>query len=335
MTKKAGLILSVLFMLATVIAVQIGLTHYRQLLAQPLAIEQPQLLTILPGDNLHKLLKQFADKGWLDAPLAAKLWLKLNPTMGDIKVGTYRVSPGQSLPELAQLLKSGNEAQFSISLIDGMTWQQFKAALKAAAHLQQDDLSYATLCSLINDCRSGSLEGLLLADTYAYTANSKASSLVVRAYQAMQRFLNHQWPERQLDLPLASPYQALILASIVEKETGLASERAQIAQVFVNRLRLGMRLQTDPTVIYGMGDAFDGNIRRRDLRQKTPYNTYVIKGLPPTPIAMPGKAAILASLQPQATNALYFVARGDGSHQFSETLAEHNAAVRRYQLKGK
>jgi UPF0755 protein len=182
---------------------------------------------------------------------------------------------------------------------------------------------------------ASSAEGLFLADTYFFTANTATSSILTRAHKAMLDYVETQWQQRQADLPLNSPYDALILASIIEKETAVSAERTKIAGVFVNRLRKNMRLQTDPTVIYGIGDAYDGNITRKHLRTPTPYNTYTIKGLPPTPIAMAGKEAIWAALNPMETDALYFVARGDGSHEFSSSLAAHNAAVRKYQLNRK
>lgn len=182
---------------------------------------------------------------------------------------------------------------------------------------------------------ASSAEGLFLADTYFFTANTAASSILKRAHKAMLDYVETQWQQRQADLPLNSPYDALILASIIEKETAVSEERTKIAGVFVNRLRKNMRLQTDPTVIYGIGDTYDGNITRKHLRTPTPYNTYTIKGLPPTPIAMAGKEAIWAALNPMETDALYFVARGDGSHEFSSSLAAHNAAVRKYQLNRK
>ncbi|MNE28808.1 putative aminodeoxychorismate lyase [compost metagenome] len=180
---------------------------------------------------------------------------------------------------------------------------------------------------------NGKLEGWFLPETYAYTTHASDISILRRAYQDMKTFLQENWEKRQADLPYKTPYEALIMASIIEKETGQPDERAQIASVFVNRLRLGMKLQTDPTVIYGVKDRYDGNIRRSDLTDVNPYNTYVIDGLPPTPIAMPGKASIEAALNPKSTDYLYFVAKGGGAHYFSRTLDEHNRAVREFILK--
>lgn len=235
-----------------------------------------------------------------------------------------------------------------MSLVEGLTLKEWLVTLKAKTELINDvslDQVEETIniTSSVNEEKApmlwlneaSSAEGLFLADTYFFTANTAASSILKRAHKAMLDYVETQWQQRQEDLPLNSPYDALILASIIEKETAVSAERTKIAGVFVNRLRKNMRLQTDPTVIYGIGDTYDGNITRKHLRTPTPYNTYTIKGLPPTPIAMAGKDAIWAALNPMETDALYFVARGDGSHEFSSSLAAHNAAVRKYQLNRK
>jgi UPF0755 protein len=223
--------------------------------------------------------------------------------------------------------------QYPLTLVEGWTFRQVMEALQAderLEHLIEDPSAEAVMARLGR--RGVHPEGRFFPDTYHFTRGSSDLDILKRAHAAMERVLAEEWEARADGLPIESPDEALILASIIEKETGLASERAEIAGVFVRRLRLGMRLQTDPTVIYGLGDDFDGNLRRADLRNDHPYNTYVHAGLPPTPIALPGREAIRAALNPADGETLYFVARGDGSHAFSVTLEEHNRAVRKYQL---
>jgi len=249
------------------------------------------------------------------------------------------IGPGDSLVDVFTTFTQGEEYLFAVSLVEGLTLSQWIETLNGQGELEFD-ITPSTLAKTVgtsnvswccNDVEHN--EGLYLADTYFFTNNTKASAVLARAHEALIAFVDEQWQQRALDLPINTPYEALILASIIEKETAVPEERSRIAGVFVNRLNSKMRLQTDPTVIYGIGDNFDGNITRKHLRTPTPYNTYVIKGLPPTPIAMAGKAAIKAALQPLETDEVYFVAKGDGSHQFSTTLEAHNAAVRKYQLK--
>ena len=301
---------------------------------QPMFITQSQLINVNAGQTAHAVIRQLSTNRVIEHPLLFKLALKLEPELGKIKKGTYKLSIGMTGRDLFHAMSSGDEAIFTISLVEGLRWQDWKAKLNSTEYLLPLTQNSEGLQQTLGDSVvGGSLEGWLLPDTYHFTANTSAEQIVVRAHRAMQEYLQLAWDRRDIDLPLNTPYEALILASIIEKETGLASERPRIAGVFVNRLRQNMRLQTDPTVIYGMGDAFDGDIRRRDLKTPTAYNTYVIKGLPPTPIAMPGKLAIDAALNPMETDDLYFVARGDGSHYFSTTLKEHNQAVKQYQLK--
>ncbi|AWL12020.1 UPF0755 protein [Saliniradius amylolyticus] len=296
-----------------------------------LPVDEPQLITVAKGEYADAILGRLKNKQWLPRPWMAKIWLRLNPKQAQIKAGTYEVTPGMSLKDLFVRLAAGDEKQFAITLVEGLQWRQWRESLLADSRLNSQGFNEQQLIAQLS-LQGDSLEGQLMPDTYHFTHGTSVTDLVLRAYERMQAYLNTQWQQRQVGLPLESPYQALILASIVEKETALAEERPLIAGVFINRLRRNMRLQTDPTVIYGMGEAFDGNIRRADLRRKTPYNTYVIKGLPPTPIAMVGREAVDASLHPADTQALYFVSRNDGSHVFSTTLADHNAAVRKYQL---
>ena len=247
--------------------------------------------------------------------------------------------PGQSLVDVFTLFTEGDEHFFAVSLVEGLTLAQWLESLKQNTDLvfdlNEEKLNQLTQDNGVDWC-CGSVrqsEGVYLADTYFFTKGTAASEILKRAHRALIDFVSREWEQRDAELPLATPYEALILASIIEKETAIPEERDMISGVFVNRLNKNMRLQTDPTVIYGIGPTFDGNITRKHLRTATPYNTYVIKGLPPTPIAMAGKSAIHAALHPLPTDALYFVAKGDGSHQFSTSLADHNAAVRKYQLK--
>ena len=246
------------------------------------------------------------------------------------KIGHYEILPGMTLDAFLTDLTKGKEKTYNITMIEGQTWQQWYSQLKDHPVLVQDVKEDELLEILAIEAKS--LEGLLLPETYNVRFGTRLSEFVTRMHQDMQRYLSQTWQDRQGMLPIHSEYEALILASIIEKETGVASERSHIASVFVNRLRKGMRLQTDPTVIYGLGERYNGDITRAHLREKTPYNTYVINGLPPTPIAMPGKAAIDATVNPALTEDFYFVSKGDGTHKFSKTLKEHNTAVRKYQL---
>jgi len=250
----------------------------------------------------------------------------------DIRAGNYEIPPGTTPLVLLDKLVRGEETLRTLTLVEGWTFRQVRTALARDEQLKHDtaELSDAALMERLS--RPGvHPEGRFFPDTYTYAKGSSELAVLRRALHAMDRRLEAAWAQRASDTPLQSADEALILASIVEKETGRASDRAQIAGVFTNRLRNGMLLQTDPTVIYGLGDKFDGNLRRRDLLADTPWNTYTRAGLPPTPIAMPGKASLLAAVQPERTKALYFVARGDGTSHFSASLDEHNRAVNRYQ----
>ncbi|MGL5298065.1 MAG: endolytic transglycosylase MltG, partial [Plesiomonas sp.] len=267
-------------------------------------------------------------------PWAVRLWLRSHPELVAIKSGTYEIKEGAPLKETLSLFASGKEFHFSLTFVEGSRFEDWQKQLSSAPYLERltVEQSEADLAQELG-IENGKLEGWFLPETYAYTTHASDLSILRRAHQDMETFLQQSWEKRQANLPYKTPYEALIMASIIEKETGQPDERAQIASVFVNRLRLGMKLQTDPTVIYGVKDRYDGNIRRSDLTDKNPYNTYVIDGLPPTPIAMPGKASIEAALNPKSTDYLYFVAKGGGAHYFSKTLDEHNRAVREYILK--
>jgi len=259
-------------------------------------------------------------------------WFRLSGQDRLIKAGNYEIPPGTTPYGLLQKLVRGEESLRALTLVEGWNFRQVRAALARDDQIKHDTagLSDAALMELLE--RPGvPPEGRFFPDTYTYAKGSSELAVLRRALHAMDRRLEAAWALRASDTPLKSANEALILASIVEKETGRASDRAQIAGVFSNRLRIGMLLQTDPTVIYGLGEKFDGNLRRKDLQTDTPWNTYTRAGLPPTPIAMPGKAALLAAVQPASTKALYFVAKGDGTSQFSGSLDEHNRAVNRYQ----
>ena len=306
----------------------------------PIKLKDDTLFTIENGSNAYRTVKQLRNAGMVDvSPFIAKVWLKFFAGSTSVKSGSYMLRPGQSLVDAFTLFTQGDEHLFAVSLVEGLTLAQWLEALRANQDLvfdvNEQTLSNLTQGNGVDWCCENAqhTEGVFLADTYFFTKGTKASDVLKRAHRALITFVSQEWEKRAEDLPLSSPYDALILASIIEKETAVPKERDMIAGVFINRLNKNMRLQTDPTVIYGIGSEFDGNITRKHLRKATPYNTYVIKGLPPTPIAMAGKAAIHAALHPLATDALYFVAKGDGSHQFSNTLKAHNAAVRKYQLK--
>lgn len=309
------------------------LFHIDKKVHQPLNLTGPMLYQVKSGQSAKGITNRLKEQGVIADNLGLKLRLKLEPDLANIKVGTYELLPSMTALDLLMLFSNGKEKQFSVSLIEGLTWREWQDVLKAHPHIDyQVDFEQKTEV-LKASLPKQSLEGFLLPDTYYFVDQTPAIEVVKRALGAMQTYLNHAWLNRALNLPYETAYEGLIMASIIEKETGVAIERPHISGVFVNRLTQNMRLQTDPTVIYGMGDTFDGDIRRKDLKQPTPYNTYVIKGLPPTPIAMPSKLAIDAAFHPLETDDFYFVAKGDGSHQFSQTLQEHNLAVRKYQLK--
>ena len=258
---------------------------------------------------------------------------RLTDATGHLRAGRYEIARGISLEGLLDKLRRGEVLREKLTIVEGWTVRDLRAALAAHADLRQDSarMSTAELLKAVGASESHP-EGLFAPDTYVFDPGSSDLDLLRNAYRAQASRLAEAWARRDPAVPLKTPYEALILASIVEKETGQASERGLVAGVFVNRLRRSMLLQTDPTVIYGLGEKFDGNLRKRDLLADGPYNTYTRAGLPPTPIALPGRAALQATLNPPATRALYFVARGDGTSAFSETLSEHNRAVARYQL---
>jgi UPF0755 protein len=300
---------------------------------QPLHIEPlPKSINVTPGTHLKSLSAMLQREGVIGN--AQVFWLlgRVLGKGGMIKVGVYTLDRPLTPLELYAKIERGDVSQAIVQFIEGWSIREVRAVLAAQPLLKNDsaDMSDAELLQAIG-AEENHPEGLLFPDTYFYAPHTSDLDVLRRAYRLQHDKLLAAWETRAPGLPYRTPYEALIMASIVEKETGAAFERPQIAGVFLNRLKLGMRLQTDPTVIYGLGERFDGNLRKVDLQRDTPYNTYTRAGLPPTPIAMPSEAAIKAALNPARTNALYFVARGDGTHIFSSNLAAHNRAVNRYQ----
>ena len=289
-------------------------------------------LSIEPGMSPRDVAAAWVRAGVMAPDWALYQWFRASGQARRIRAGSYELEPGVTPRSLLAKMVQGDEAFERVRLIEGWTLRQWRAELARMPHLKQASAGMDEAQLMASLGRSGqAAEGRFFPDTYLFSRGVSDLTVHRRALQAMDRHLASAWNARQPDLPLASPEQALVLASIVEKETGRGADRGQIAGVFINRLRLGMPLQTDPTVIYGLGEAFDGNLRKRDLLADTPYNTYTRRGLPPTPIATPGLASLKAALQPEATRALYFVARGDGSSVFSDDLAAHNRAVNQYQ----
>ena len=303
------------------------------IMTTPLPASGPALLRIAPGSTVQQIARQIEDEGWVADYRLFVLRTRLDGVAHRLQAGTYAMSPGDTLANLLDRLVNGKTKVFEIRFIEGSRFVDLRRVLAAQPHLQHT-LAERTDADVLRDLAldATSPEGLFFPATYHYDDGTRDLDILARAARRLADVLAEAWRARAADLPYATPYEALIMASIIEKETGLAEERREVAGVFVRRLKLGMKLQTDPTVIYGLGADFDGDLRRADLRRDHPYNTYVHTGLPPTPIAMPGRDAIVAALDPAAGTTLYFVARGDGGHQFSTTLSEHNAAVRRYQL---
>ena len=306
-------------------------------LHRPLTLATPTVeLSIEAGTTPREIANGWVEAGVMTSPFLLYEWFRWSGQARRIRAGSYAIETGTTPRQLLQRLVQGDELLETVRLIEGWTLRQWRAALAKAPHLKPTtaQMSEAELMAALD--RAGeSAEGRFFPDTYAYSRGVSDLMVLRRALRAMDIRLISAWAERDASTPLKSMEEALILASIVEKETGIAADRGKVAGVFVNRLRIGMPLQTDPTVIYGLGEAFDGNLRKRDLLADTPYNTYTRGGLPPTPIAMPGQASLRAAVRPEATRALYFVARGDGSSVFSDNLADHNRAVNQYQRGGR
>jgi UPF0755 protein len=295
--------------------------------------EAPLEVTIAPGSSARSVADTVVNAGVQGPSVLLYAWFRLSGESRQIKAGSYELALGTTPASLLSKLVRGEQALRSLTLLEGWNIRQVLQAVRSSPDLKQDidGLSMADLMARIG-YPGRHPEGRFFPDTYRMAKNTPASAVLRQAAQAMEQQLNIAWTQRAPNSPLRSPDEALILASIIEKETGLESDRAMVGGVFSNRLRIGMRLQTDPSVIYGLGERFDGNLRRVDLQTDTPYNTYTRAGLPPTPIAIPGRNSLMAAVMPATTDAMYFVARGDGASYFSATLQEHNAAVRRYIL---
>lgn len=326
-----------LLILLLLIAILVGWQQYQQFLTTPITLsEQPTIYTLQPGSNLQTVSRDLVEKGISSLPATyLHLYGRITGKAKRIKAGQYTLKAGTTLPELLDQFIDGKVVQYPFTIIEGMTSAELISMLAAEPKLEKtiQDTSLNTIMSSIGKPeRHG--EGEFAPETYYFTSGTSDIAILKRAHNLLLTILETAWKNRARDLPYKTPYEALIMASIIEKETGIAEERPEIAGVFVRRLNKGMRLQTDPTVIYGLGDKFDGNLRRKDLITDTPYNTYTRFGLPPTPIALASKEAIIAALNPKEGTSLYFVATGhEGRHYFSDTLAEHNRAVRKYQLK--
>ncbi len=307
---------------------------YSNFREQPLNIpDNGRVVEIERGSSLTRIVDTFVRAKLSDA--RPEFWRVLAWQLGGadrLHAGEYKLTAGMRPTDLLTMLRRGEVIQHRFTIVDGWNLRDLRAALAAEELLEHDLAKVDERDLMVRLGRSGLPEGRFLPETYAFVKHDPESAVLKRAAEALDKALAQAWKERSDEIPLKSPEEALILASIVEKETGRADERPQIAGVFARRLKIGMRLQTDPTVIYGLGAAFDGNLTRAHLEADTPFNTYTRTGLPPTPIALPGVAALRAATRPATGNALYFVAKGDGSHQFSATLAEHNAAVAKFQL---
>ena len=332
----------VFLLILLVVLSGVGFWGYQKLTSfvhTPVNVTQDQLLTIERGTTGSKLAALLEQEKILEHADLLPWLLKLQPQLNKVKAGTYSLTGVKTLQDLLDMINSGKEAQFSVKFIEGKTFKEWRKNLENAPHLKQTlqgktDKEIMALLDIPAVAKAvyewNNMEGWLYPDTYNYTPNSTDLELLKRSATRLQKALDKAWNERDENLPLEDLYQMLILASIVEKETGIAAERPQVASVFINRLKANMKLQTDPTVIYGMGESYTGNIRKKDLETITPYNTYMIDGLPPTPIAMVSEGALQAVAHPAKTDFYYFVADGSGGHKFTRNLNEHNKAVQEY-----
>ena len=318
-----------LFLLLSLGVAWKGLSWYSDSLVQ---IEQETEFVIVPGDSLIRVLSRLESEGVIEHPMVFRLMTALEGGSTSLQAGEYLITPDMTKQELLRTFLQGLVRQFSVTLVEGRTLKEALAVLNAHPKLSSP-MELNDVIAIVNEMeKGGDPEGLFYPDTYHFEAGTSVETILRIACERLEKVLAQEWESKAEGVPYKSPYEALIMASIVERETGAPFERRDIAGVFVRRLNKGMRLQTDPTVIYGVGDRYTGRITRRMLREPTAYNTYVIRGLPPTPIALVGREAIHAALNPKEGAYLYFVAKGDGTHQFSKTLTEHNRAVRKYQI---
>ena len=309
---------------------------YKEALTDTLNIQSDNIdYSIKSGSSISSVVYDLANNKIIKHPRYLLWYARFNGLSNKMKRGDYRLTKELTTKKFLNNIFTGKVIQYSLTIVEGWSFQQLLEVLNKHPHIKHTLTKIPKQQIMTNLGLTGHYEGQFLPDTYHFPKELTDIEFLKRAYESMQSVLKEEWNNRADGLPYKNEYEALVMASIVEKETGLASERQKIAGVFLRRLEKRMRLQTDPTVIYGMGDKYKGNLRKKDLLQDTPYNTYRRRGLPPTPIALPGRNAIHAALHPAEGNALYFVARGDGSHQFSATLQEHNRAVIKYQLKGR
>ena len=322
----------VLLLVLLGIAAGVGVWKVRQLANSHLTIKQETIFTLKAGTGRLALGKQLYEEKLINRPRVFQWLLKVKPELANFKAGTYRLTPQMTVRDMLKLLASGKEAQFPIRFVEGMRLSDWLKQLREAPfikHTLKDD-SYATVAEALKLAHPEWVEGWFFPDTWLYTANTTDVALLKRAHERMKKAVQEAWDGKAEGLPYKMPNDLVTMASIVEKETAVASERDRVSSVFINRLRIGMRLQTDPTVIYGMGDSYNGKLSRKDLETPTPYNTYVINGMPPGPIAIPGAASLQAAAHPAKTPYLYFVADGKGGHTFNTNLASHNQAVQVY-----
>ncbi|WP_024658385.1 endolytic transglycosylase MltG [Pseudomonas syringae USA007] len=333
MIRKLLVLLETAIVLA-VLLLGFAFWQQKEALNQPLKVAQEQLLDVPAGSTPTGVLNRLQADGVIKDAFWLRLYWRFNLSGQPLHSGEYRMVPGMDVNALFDVWKRKEVVQYSLTLVEGWNFRQVRAALAKQAKLDQTlaGLSDSELMAKIGH-PDVFPEGRFFPDTYRYVRGMTDAELLKQAYNRLEEVLDEEWQARSSEAPYSNPYQALIMASMVEKETGVPQERGQIAGVFVRRLKLGMQLQTDPTVIYGMGERYNGKLTRANLREPTPYNTYVIAGMPPTPISLVGREAIHAALNPVAGSSLYFVAKGDGSHVFSDDLDAHNSAVRDYQLK--
>ncbi len=326
-------VLTVVGVVAAVAAFIVWQRMTEEMLTRPLPVAAGDALIVPEGTSFREFTGLLAARDLLEHPILLLALARVDDDTGRLLAGEYRLAPDMTLRDLLDNVASGEVIQHRFTIVEGWSFADLRQALARYPVIEHDpkNPSDSELMAAIGHPGQHP-EGRFLPETYRFPRGVTDISFLRRAHDAMTRVLEQAWEERAGNTPVSTPYEALILASIIEKETGAKGERRRIAGVFARRLDVGMRLQTDPTVIYGMGEAYDGRIRTKDLRTDTPYNTYTRHGLPPTPIAMPGRAAITAALSPQPGSALYFVSRGDGTHQFSDSLEEHNRAVRKYIL---